>query len=288
MILAAGHGTRLRPLTEELPKPLVPIGDRPLLRHVVEALRGAGFGPLVANAHHLAELMVGAGRDLDVEVVCERSILGTGGGVRHASEALGRGDVLVVNGDIVADTDFEALARRHGESGSFATLAVTRRGPAGAGTVGLDERGEVVRLRGQRFGHETAGAEFVGTQLLSEDARAALPREGCLVGDLYLPALRRGSRLLAAEVVSRFADIGTPASYLAENLAWLERSDLASFVGDELPREVEAHRALVGARARVTGRGALTEVVVWPGASVEAPLARAVVTPRRVLPLAAL
>jgi mannose-1-phosphate guanylyltransferase len=288
MILAAGHGTRLRPLTEELPKPLVPIGDRSLFRHIVAALRDAGYGSLVANAHHLAYAVVEAGRAVDVDVVCERTILGTGGGVRHAGAVLGRGEVLVVNGDIVADTDFAALSRLHAECASFATLAVTRAGPSGTGTVGLDEEGRVVRLRGERFGLEVAGADFVGTQVLSEDARAELPSEGCLVGDLYLPSLRRGARVVAAQVVSRFADIGTPERYFAENLAWLERRGLASFVASDVPREVEVARALVGEDARVAGFGALAEVVVWPGASATAPLTRAVVTRRHVVPVPAL
>lgn len=283
MILAAGHGTRLRPLTEELPKPLVPIGDRALFDALVASLRAAGIARIVANAHHLRDAVVASGRAIDVHVVCEDTILGTAGGVRHAADALGDGEVLVVNGDILADLALDALASAHDSASAYATLAVAKVGPPGSGTVGLDEAGRVVRLRGESFGVERRGAEFVGTQILSADARADLPSAGCLVGDVYLPALRRGVPLEAAAVVRRFADVGTLESYLEENLAWLARQGLERLVLGSSTSGVSLGRVVVGQGARIIGEGTLEDVVVWPGATAVAPLQRAVVTPRRVV-----
>lgn len=291
MVLCAGYGTRLYPLTDELPKPLVPIGDAPLLAHVARRLRDGGVGRLVANAHHLPEALVATGGALGLEVVCEARILGTAGGVRHAAGALGEGASLVVNGDILAELDAAALARAHEAHGPFATLAVADVGPAGSGTVGLDDAGAVVRLRSERFGIETRGAAFVGAQVLSNEARSALPEEGCLVGDVYLPALRRGARVLAAATVGRWWDVGTPAAYLACNLAWLAdrgarawREGRAWAEADEVAG-VRAQDTILGDGVRLEGAGRLDEVIAWPGSVVRAPLSRAIVTPRGVVPV---
>ncbi|MEO6574142.1 MAG: sugar phosphate nucleotidyltransferase, partial [Polyangiaceae bacterium] len=142
MILCAGLGTRLRPLTDWCPKPLVPIGDRPALAHILDRLVGVRC---VVNAHHRgAELEAFArARSGEVLVSTEVDLLGTAGGVAFASPLLGAGDVLVWNGDILLDLDPNDLVRAHR---SEATLVV-RTGPKGTGNVGTDDRGRIVRLR---------------------------------------------------------------------------------------------------------------------------------------------
>src|SRR5262245_40888659 len=123
MVLCAGLGTRLKPLTDWCAKPLVPIGDRPALAHVLDRLRG--FSPLVANVHHRADEVAAFANGAGVLVSREDDLLGTAGGVARASSLLGEGPVLVWNGDILADLDAEALVRAHASS---ATLAVAPRG----------------------------------------------------------------------------------------------------------------------------------------------------------------
>lgn len=153
MILAAGLGTRLRPLTDELPKPLVPLGDRPAIAHIAARLAAAGIARAVVNTHHLAEAFTRerlAALPIEAVVLHEPVVLGTAGGVANAAGALGSGDVLVWNGDILADLDAAALLAAHAAGGAIATLAVAPR-PAGEGTVGVDAAGGVVRLRGERF-----------------------------------------------------------------------------------------------------------------------------------------
>src|SRR2546426_402753 len=106
MILAAGLGTRLRPLTDELPKPLVPVGDRPAVAHIADSLTRAGIRDAVINTHHLAEAFSPdrlAALPLRLRVIHEPTILGTGGGVANAAPWLGAGDVILWNGDILAD-----------------------------------------------------------------------------------------------------------------------------------------------------------------------------------------
>ncbi len=118
MILAAGFGTRLRPLTLELPKPLVWVGDRPAIAMVAERLVAAGVREIVINTHHQAEAFsteMLARVPGEISVVVEEEILGTGGGVANAASLLGDGDVVVWNGDILAPLDVRALLAAHAQ-----------------------------------------------------------------------------------------------------------------------------------------------------------------------------
>lgn len=284
MILSAGLGTRLRPLTDELPKPLCPVGDRPALAHVVDQLRLGGVGRVVVNVHHKAASFDAgtlAALALPITISREEEILGTAGGVREAERLLDPGDLVVWNGDIVATLDVRALLDAHAARSALATLVVVRRA-VGEGTVGLGRDGRVVRLRGERFGEETTGADFVGAQTIGARFRSTLPARGCLVGDGYLPALRAGEVLHTFAIDGPFADIGAPPSYLAANLAWLAQTGASSFVGDGavVGSHVRLVDAVVGAGAHIDGEGELRRCVVWPGARARAPLTDTIVSRR--------
>ena len=287
MVLAAGYGTRLRPLTEQLPKPLVPVGDKSVLAHIVSQLVQIGVERIVVNAHHRAKALLAAAQQLRdtlevaVQVVVESDILGTAGGVANAAGALGAGATLVCNGDIVATLSYEQLWAQHqarGETG-FATLAVTEAMPAGQGSIGIGADGRVCRLRDGRYGQERCSADFVGIQVLSDPARALLPPKGCLVADLLMPALAAAQDVRVAHVVKDWTDIGSPAAYLQANLSWLEERNMAAYcepsarIGDG----VQLRDTLVGRGAELSGRGALLRCVVWPGGKARAPLVDAVV-----------
>ena len=278
MVLAAGLGTRLRPLTDLVPKPLVPVGDRPALAHVLDRLGDAGAPRVVVNAHHGLEAMrrfVGARSG--VALSPEADLLGTAGGVARAAELLGPGDVLVWNADILAEVDPRAVVAAHAGPRD-ATLVVERR-PRGEGSVGVDASGAVVRLRAERVAEEEHGAEFLGVHVIGEALRRRLPDRGCLVGDLYIPAMRWGAVLRAWEWGGGFFDIGRPDRYLAANLAWLAARGLSSWVapGARVAPGVTLRQAVVGEGVSIGGTGAIERCVVWPGASAEAPLADAVV-----------
>lgn len=290
MVLSAGFGTRLRPLTDELPKPLLPVGDRPALAHILGALSRAGFSRAVVNTHHRAAAFDAFLPELGlpVDLVHETEILGTAGGVANARAALGAGDVLVWNGDMLLEGDgldrfLARLLERHAANvaaGVLTTWAVAPRA-AGEGTVGLDERGSVVRVRGRVFGNETAGADFIGLQVMSEALSGRLPREGCLVGDVALPLLESGGAIATVAWPGRWDDIGTPRALLEANLRWLAaRPDTSLYAGPgaRVDEKVALDRVLLGASARVTRDAQrLSEVVVLPGAVVRAPLSRTIV-----------
>lgn len=280
LILAAGFGTRLRPLTLELPKPVVPVGDRPLLAHVAAACRAAGLERLVANVHHEHQKISKVIRELslNIQVVVEPEIRGTAGGVAGARELLGPGSVLVWNGDILTQPPVAELVRLATERDAQ-VLAVTPR-PLGAGTVGMDAEGAVVRLRGRVFGREVQGGDYIGVMALGPSVVARLPERGCLFGDVALPNLAAGERVWTVPSASPWSDLGDLSEYVAANFRWLEQhhgGQSWSAPTARIAPQVMLERCLIGAGAEVTGNGALRDVIVWPGARVEAPLKSAVV-----------
>ena len=278
MVLSAGLGTRLRPLTEHTAKPLVPVGDRPALAHVLDHLRAAGVPRVVVNAHHLAGQVVAFARAQpgDVRVSEEAELLGTAGGIAHARGLLGEGDVLVWNGDILADVDVGALVRAHEAVATLVVQPLAR----GEGAVGLDGQGRVVRLRSERFGDETRGGQFLGIHVLGAALRERLASPGGLVEDVLVPALARGEVVRAFEFHGAWHDIGTLESYREANLAWLAARGLASWVAPDarVASSVSLDRSLVGAGAVVEGEGSLARCIVWPGARAVAPMHDRIVT----------
>lgn len=134
MIFAAGLGTRLKPLTDHMPKALVPVAGRPMLEHVILKLKAAGFNELVINIHHFGEqildfLRANQNFGLTIHISDERDcLLDTGGGIRKA-EPFFRGNepFLLHNVDILSDTDLKALYEYHRQSGNDATLLASRR-----------------------------------------------------------------------------------------------------------------------------------------------------------------
>ncbi len=125
MVLAAGLGTRLRPLTYEINKPMVPVLDRPVMAHIVDLLDRQGFDETIANLHYFPDSI----RDYFGERLTYRTepqLLGTAGGVRGCAEFFGDEAFLVISGDALTDIDLRAFAARHREAGGVATLAVKK------------------------------------------------------------------------------------------------------------------------------------------------------------------
>jgi mannose-1-phosphate guanylyltransferase len=295
MILAAGYGTRLRPLTDLVPKPLVPVGDRPALAHILDRLAAGGVSRTVVNAHvdveafdTFAEAWNGRGRAGAPPCVLSREpeLLGTAGGLAKAAGLLGDGAVVVWNGDVLAPLEVGSLIARHGKGEADGTLVVQPLAK-GTGNVGLDARGRLVRFRDQHVGAspEVEGGFFVGVHVVGPRVRARLPERGCLVADVYLPLLAEGARLESFRWDAPLVEIGNVADYLDANLAWLEGEGLESWIGPatSVHPAVLLDRSVVSAGASVGGSGALERCVVWAGAHAEAPLADAVVLPGAVV-----
>lgn len=125
MVLAAGLGTRLRPLTYELPKPMVPVLDRPVMAYTVELLARSGFGQPIANLHYFPDTIRDYFGDR-LEYSYEPELLGTAGGVRNCRDHFGSDPFLIISGDALTDIDLNAFVERHRSCGGIATLAVKR------------------------------------------------------------------------------------------------------------------------------------------------------------------
>ncbi len=123
--MAAGLGTRLRPLTYEIPKPMVPVLDRPVMAHIVDLLDRHGIDEVIANLHYFPETIEGYFGDR-LSYRFEEKLLGTAGGVRNCADFFGDQTFLVISGDALTDIDLAAFQARHREAGGIATLAVKR------------------------------------------------------------------------------------------------------------------------------------------------------------------
>ncbi len=132
-IFAAGLGTRLKPLTDTMPKALVPVAGKPLLAHVIEKLKAAGCKKIVINIHHFGQMIIDYVKEnnnfgMDIVFSDEREmLLETGGAIKHAVNLLGDEPFLIHNVDIMSNVDLKALWSEHINSGSAATLLVSKR-----------------------------------------------------------------------------------------------------------------------------------------------------------------
>ena len=224
-VLAAGLGTRLRPLTDTWPKPAVPFLGAPLLRRTFAVLARAGVDRVALNAHHLPEVMArvakeeGARRGLAVTTVHEPVIQGTGGGLRGLQRALPGDDVLVAwNGDILFAPDLAPLLEAHRDSGAAATMVLLPMPPGRSyGVVEVDASGRVQRI-GRANPAPLPGCtawHFSGVHLLSPRVFEAMAPEGPedINHDVY-PRLFGGGAVRGAVVNAPWSDLGSPATYL--------------------------------------------------------------------------
>jgi mannose-1-phosphate guanylyltransferase len=279
MIFGAGLGTRLRPLTQFQPKPLVYVGDRTLLEHALTQVQGVAKGRVVVNTFHLAanyEALPGTVNDL-LEFVHEERLLGTAGGLCHATRvartaAFGEGDVLVWNGDMMSDFAPRALLTERARRPDAEALLVLTPRPVGQGNVGLDAAGRVCRLRDVRAPTtvEVRGGDFLGIHLLAASLRRELPMAGCLVGDVYIPAMLAGRDLRALEHGGAFLDVGTLDAYVEANRRWLQHRGATAFVHPSARVEGRVLRSVVGAGTKVDGD--VVDSIVWPSTSVRGTL----------------
>jgi NDP-sugar pyrophosphorylase family protein len=159
MILAAGRGTRLAPLTDTLPKPLMPVAGRPFLEHILDFLRAGGVTEVVVNLHHLGHLIErhlgdGARFGVSVRYSWEDPILDTGGGIKRAERLLAGEPFIVVNGDSLLELRLRDVVERHRARGSVVTMALRPNpDPARYGAIEIDAQDRVRRVVGVPPGH---------------------------------------------------------------------------------------------------------------------------------------
>ena len=277
MVLAAGLGLRMRPLTLLRAKPVLPVLNRPLLHWTLLRLRRAGVREVVVNLHHLPETVVSAlgdGRGLGLQIRYSREnvILGTGGGPRAVRDFFGGEPFLLVNGDVLFEMDVRALVRRHRESGACATLALRPNpDPTAYSPVVTDRRGRVLSIAGRPRRAQGVVSLFASVHVMEPALLDRLP-EGASdsVRDLYLPQLAEGAHLLGVRMRGAWFDLGRPSLYLAAQLRLLPGGRPVIDRTARVSSSARVRRSVVGAGARV-GAGAWVErSVVWEGAVIAA------------------
>jgi len=279
LVLTAGLGTRLRPLTDVRAKAAVPVNGEPLAHRIARWLAARGFVEQVFNLHHhpaSVTKILGDGASLGVRVrySWEHPVLGSAGGPRRALPLLTDGGsprFLIANGDTLTDVDVDALLERHMTSGARVTMAlIANPAPDKYGGVTIDDEGFVTAFT--RRGAVQQSFHFIGVQVAEASVFAGLA-DGVAhesAGALY-PAMIRGDRRAVAAFVSEaaFSDIGTPGDCLATSLA-LARSEgdrLVSATAEIAPDAVVERTALWD-HVQV-GRGArLAECIVADGARI--------------------
>jgi len=279
VVLAAGLGTRLRPLTSVRAKAAVPVGGQPLIGRIARWLASHRVSSLVVNLHALPMSITGAlgdGRDLGVRIRYSwegERVLGSGGGPRAALPLLDPGPFLIVNGDTLTDLDLADLSAAHFAGDALVTLAlVPNLHPERYGGISLDAHGAVTGF--PRRGPSAVGSfHFIGVQMASPEAFLSIQTGtvAATIGGLYdeLIATRPGS-IRGVVSTARFWDIGTVADYWQTSIA-LARETTGAPAGRQRPEGLlgVGRATVISPDAQVRRSILWDDVVVEPGCDVE-------------------
>jgi len=284
MILAAGLGTRLRPLTQWRAKPALPVRGIPVVAYLLEWLAAHGIHEVILNLHHLPHTVREAVEAFTptgthVSYSNESQLLGTGGGIRRARNFLIESESCVVlSGDMLLDLDLSGVISRHGSRNDLATLVLREDSRIERfGSIGIAEGGAVRRVaRSLDLGRENAAGIFTGVRVLSRRALESLPDRDDFedLRDWMLPRLAAGENGFSGDLVSArdstWEPVGTPSEYLRANfdppaLSFFDADARATRHGVELGND-----AIVGAGAVVEASASLQRCVVWDGERVAA------------------
>ncbi len=285
VVLAAGHGLRLRPLTEFAPKPLLPVQGESIAHRTLRQLARLGCEATAVNLCHMGDsIREHLGDSIDgmpLTYSPEEQLLGTLGALGPLEEFLRPADlVLVINGDSLCQWPLKRLVKKHRKSEAQATMLVSRRadpGPFGGG-VRLDENNRVIAFRGPAGALEKDRHRvFMGAHVLSPNLLGEIKKgqPSDFVGDLYEPLVSRGGIVGAVETNRPWHDLGTPQRYLEGVRDWVGRRLLPgvgsqSWVseGAHLATDVKIRRSVVERDCRIHPGSHLRDSLLLPGARV--------------------
>jgi len=231
MLLAAGEGIRLRPLTHLRAKAALPVLNIPLIHYTLQYLLGFGIKEVVINLHHLPHSIKEAVSKggMEVRYSSEEELLGTAGGMKRVEDFLSGDDFLVLNGDILTDYDLKQLISLHQKHRPLATMLLRPNpDPARYTTIEVDPGGRILRIGDQRE-REVPGSQppymFTGIQMLSPETLSFIPQGSYaeLVRDVYRPLLQKKLPIYGLIMEDFWLELGTPREYLEANLLLLKR-----------------------------------------------------------------
>lgn len=277
LILAAGLGSRLRPLTEQMPKPLVPLVDASVLAHQVRLARTLGDVPVHVNAHYLSGQIIAAAPALGITKVWveQPEILGTGGPLQRMWAEGERGELLVLNGDCYSHFDLPSFVRRARASG--ASCALLARSFPQVDTLRINPEGHLSGIA-NRFGpvQDALSATFTGTSWYSPEAWENIRAAERDIRDYWERLVLSGCSpwvdMAAAE--TSWIDMGDPAGLMAAVQCRLAELTMRNWVDASHPCAVSVpdswEQSVVHAGAQVGNGAVLKQTILFPGARVEA------------------
>ena len=283
VVLVGGEGTRMRPLTETIPKPLIPLVDRPFLHHVLDHLAVHGIHEVLLSSSYLEEAFAPFLRerhgDPVVTWITEATPLGTGGAIANAVRHLDD-TFLVLNGDILTDLDLTAMIRCHREREAVATIALTRVDDARPfGLVDSDASGAVLAFR-EKPTDLAAGSVNAGTYVLEPEAveGIAIDRAVSVEREVFPSLIARGRSVYGFSSPSYWLDLGTPEKYLQATFDALDGrvmglSYVAPYVDRSAVVSLQAHLGrwvVAGPASRVGDDAEVEDSVLLAGAVVDA------------------
>jgi mannose-1-phosphate guanylyltransferase/phosphomannomutase len=241
LVMAGGEGTRLRPMTANQPKPLLPVANKPIMEHVLRLLKRHGFTETVITVQFFAPLVrnyFGDGEDfgMSLQYATEEMPLGTAGSVKNAEDALRSGPFLVISGDALTDIDLSAMVAFHKKQGALVTVGLARvPNPLEFGIVIADDEGRIQRfLEKPTWGQVFSDTVNTGIYVMEPEVLAEVP-EGEQVdwsGDVFPRLLKAGAPLYGWVSDGYWQDVGSHESYFraqADVLSGQVEADIDGF-----------------------------------------------------------
>lgn len=233
MILAAGFGTRLKPLTTGLPKPMFPVLNRPLLEHTLNFLSSQGIQDIIVNVHHLPEKIIeyfGDGTDFGVRLQFSREeeILGTAGGLKKAQSFLEKETFLVLNSDVLADINFDSVFKFHKEKNSCLTLVVRQDDePEKYRPIHLANDCRISRFVDASIKYPSKNIQrvmFTGIQIMEPEIFSRIPaNKFCgTTEDIFPTMIEKGLPVYGHRHEKYWIDMGTRETYIQAQADALE------------------------------------------------------------------
>lgn len=231
VVMAGGEGTRLRPMTSSMPKPLLPVANRPIMEHVLRLLKRHGLSETVVTVQFLASLVrnyFGDGEELGMELTYanEEKPLGTAGSVKNAEEALRDDSFLVISGDALTDFDLSDLIRFHRENDALVTVCLTRvPNPLEFGITIVNEEGRVERfLEKPTWGQVFSDTVNTGIYVMEPEVFEYVESDVSVdwSGDVFPQLMKEGKPIYGYVAEGYWEDVGTHESYVKAQADVLE------------------------------------------------------------------
>jgi len=276
-ILAAGYGERLRPITDHIPKPLLPICGKPIVETIIDRISSLSPAIIGINTHHKAEQIESwikrHATYCNISIFHEISILGTGGALKNAESMLRNSVFIVHNADILTDIDLETLVKKHLESDNIATLAVHDHQKFN--NVWIDDRG-FLRSVGKMKKEESSGLckiAFMGIAVYSQEILDYLPEGNSSVVNAWLKSVAAGQSIGTVDFSgAAWTDIGTPEAYAAAVFDALKKDGETIYVHQSVDCSQTELKGNVALEEGVTlhARSFLSNSILLPGTDIAA------------------